>query len=292
MRKIPVADTIRAAYRFTFHHLGAIIGLIWLPMVIVTVMGFFVQQHYYAAAADALASNNIASLGPALVSLLLYFIAALLLYAVMYVPVVQLALGARREGVLVHFAFGPAEWRLFRALLGLIAFLVLPIAIARLLFIGAGMLAQSLHVAPPFATIGPELVEVLADLAVLYIGLRFAFLLPAVAATEDGPVLPRSWSLSAGNFWRILAVMLATIGPVVLVAAVAEMLLEGHGSLTPAISNTTASAAVQLHNMSANMPISQSLGFLIAPLLLGLACSSSAFALSALKDGAHDGEET
>ena len=34
MTKIPVLDTIRAAYRFTFTHLGAIIGLIWLPMIL------------------------------------------------------------------------------------------------------------------------------------------------------------------------------------------------------------------------------------------------------------------
>jgi hypothetical protein len=284
--KIPVVPTIEAAYRFTFTHLGAIIGLIWLPMVIVTVMGFFVQQHYSAAAAEALASNNIASLGPALVSLLFYFIAALLFYAMMYVPVVQLALGVRKEGTLVHFAFGALEWRLFRALIGLIAFLILPVALARLLFIGARALAASLHLAAPLATVGPELLAALADLGVLYIGLRFAFLLPAVAVCEDGPVLPRSWNLSAGNFWRILGVVLATMGPAVFLAAIAELLLEGQSSMMPSLNSSGAQAAAELHNMSANMPISQGLGFFIAPLLLGLFSSSSAFALAILKKDA------
>ncbi|HWC63707.1 MAG TPA: hypothetical protein VG501_08795, partial [Rhizomicrobium sp.] len=103
--------------------------------------------------------------------------------------------------------------------------------------------------------------------------------------SEDGPVLPRSWNLSAGNFWRILGIMLATMGPVVLAAAVAEMLLEGRGPSMPSLDNSGAAAAAELHNMSVNMPITQGLGFLIAPLLLGLVSSCSAFALAALKNG-------
>jgi hypothetical protein len=290
MSKIPVPGTITAAYRFTFTHLGAIIGLIWLPMVVVTVMGFFVQQRYYAAAAEAISTNNMASLGPALVSLLFYFIAALLLYAVMYVPVVQLALGVRKEGTLVHFAFGPQEWRLFRALAGLIAFLILPIALARLLFTTARTFATAAHgVSPSLAGAGLELLAALAALGVLYVGLRFAFLLPAVAVSEEGPVLPRSWKLSEGNFWRILAVMLATMGPVLLVAALAELLLE-RPSLPPGANNATALAAAELHNMSANMPITQGLSFLIAPLLLGLVSSASVLAFSALKNGQDAGD--
>ncbi len=69
MQKIPVTRTIQAAYRFVFTHLGAIIGLIWLPMVLVTVTGSFVEQHYYDAAAEALASNSYANLGPAMLRL-------------------------------------------------------------------------------------------------------------------------------------------------------------------------------------------------------------------------------
>ena len=134
MKKIPIVQTIKAAYGFVFTHLGAIIGLIWVPMVLVTVLGFFVEQRYYAAAADALASDNFARLGPSVISLLCYFVAAILLYAVMYVPVTQLALGQRKDGAIFHFALGPAEWRMFRALAGLAAFLFLPVMIMAFLF--------------------------------------------------------------------------------------------------------------------------------------------------------------
>jgi len=289
--KIPVTRTIQAAYRFTYTQLGAIIGLIWLPMVLVTVMGFFVQQHYYAAAADAFASNNFASLGPAMVSLLFYFVAALLLYSMMYVPVVQLVQGTRKEGALVHFAFGPLEWRLFRGLVGLVAFLILPVALARLLFTTAQSFVSTLHGLPPLlSSQGPTVLAALADLGILYIGLRFAFLLPAVAVSEEGPILARTWKLSEGNFWRILGVVLATVGPVALAAATVEFLVTGP-AMMPSLTNSSAMAAAELHNISANMPISQGLGFLIAPLIIGLVSSSSAAAFAAIRnvqDAAED----
>ena len=44
MRKIPVLRTIAEGYAFTFGHLGTIIGLIWLPMVIVAIAGYFVMS--------------------------------------------------------------------------------------------------------------------------------------------------------------------------------------------------------------------------------------------------------
>ncbi len=124
MTKIPVLETIRAAYRFTFTHLGAIIGLIWLPMILATVIGFFVLQRFFAALADAFASNNFALAGPAILGLISFVLVGLLLLAMMAVPVMQLALGSRKTGALAHFAFGMPEWRLFRSSLGVAAFLL------------------------------------------------------------------------------------------------------------------------------------------------------------------------
>ncbi len=129
MKKIPVLATIRDAYSFTLTHLGAIIGLIWLPMILITVMGFFILQRYYDAFASALASGNYAAMGPEVLGLLCYLVAALLLSTMMSVPVTQLALGSRKQGALVHFAFGAIEWRLFRAVMGLVGFLLVPLLI-------------------------------------------------------------------------------------------------------------------------------------------------------------------
>jgi len=106
--------------------------------------------------------------------------------------------------------------------------------------------------------------------------------------SSSGPVLPRAWKLSAGNFWRILGIVLATAGPVKLAAVIVEMALEGPQALMPNFTSSTAMAAAQLNSMSANMPISQGIGFLIAPLLLGLVSSASVAGLAALKDGRDD----
>src|ERR1700744_1193990 len=130
MRRIPVIATIRDAYVFTATHLGGIIGLIWVPMVMATVMGFFSLQRYYNDFSDALISNNTAGLAPSLLMMLCYLVAALLLQAIMYVAVVQLALGARTAPAIAHFSFGALEWRMFRAFIafiGLCLMLVLPV---------------------------------------------------------------------------------------------------------------------------------------------------------------------
>ena len=132
MRHVPVIATIRDAYVFTATHLGGIIGLIWVPMVLATVMGFFSFQRYYTDFSDALASNNLAALAPSLLMMLCYLVAALLLQAIMYVAVVQMALGARAAPAIAHFAFGTLEWRMFRAFIafiGICLMLVVPVLV-------------------------------------------------------------------------------------------------------------------------------------------------------------------
>jgi len=51
MNKIPVGETIRFAYAFTFGEIGTIIGLIWIPTLINAVATFFALRAYYATLA-------------------------------------------------------------------------------------------------------------------------------------------------------------------------------------------------------------------------------------------------
>lgn len=287
MKKLPVLATIRDAYRFTFTHLGAIIGLIWLPMILVTVIGFFVLQRYYLAFADALASNNYASMGPEVLGLLCYMVAALLLTSMMSVPVTQLALGTRKQGALVHFAFTATEWRLFRGIMGLVGFLLVPLL---LVGVAAGVLETG--AGGPFgASRGALTVQGLVVafyLACIYFGMRFGVLLPALAVSGNEPLLPRAWKLTAGNFWRILVVMVATAGPVliasVLIQTVIQTVLGEPRPLMPAMGSATAMAATQFHAMAMQMPLTSGVSFLVAPLLLGLALGAGAAIYRALGD--------
>jgi hypothetical protein len=275
MKKIPVLATIRDAYNFTFTHLGAIIGLIWLPMILITVIGFFVMQRYFDAFAGALASGDYSSMGPEVLGMICFVIAALLLCTMMAVPVVQLALGTRKQGALIHFAFGAQEWRLFRGVMGLVGFLLIPLL---LVSVAAGVLESS-GGGPLGAAHGAQVVLVLYLLlaaALVYFALRFGLLLPALAVSETVPLLPRAWMLSAGNFWRIFVVVLAVLIPVQILSAVIQLAVEGPQAITFNPQASTAMAAAEFHAVAMNMPLTSGINFLIAPLLLGLLVGAGA----------------
>ena len=277
MPKIPVLETIRAAYQFTFTHLGAIIGLIWMPMILATVIGYLVLQRFFVAMADAFASNNLTLMGPALLGLLSFVLVALLLIAMMAVPVTQLALGSRKTGALLHFAFGPLEWRLFRAGLGIAGFLfgVLLVASMATAAVAGG--------ASPRASLFASLLFLACT---IFFALRFGFLAPSVSVAETEPVLPRSWLLSAGNFWRLFAVFLAILFPVRLVMVLIELALEGPRQLQAELftnANSTAMLAAHFHAIAQTLPIKAGLIFLMAPGFLGLVLGAGAHAYRLLK---------
>ena len=106
--------------------------------------------------------------------------------------------------------------------------------------------------------------------AMIFFGLRFGALLPALAVSENGPLLPRAWKLSAGNFWRIFAVVLAIFIPVQIAAALVQLAVEGPQAFVADLHPTSAMAAAQLHGFAMNMPMASGINFLFAPLWLGL----------------------
>ena len=274
MRRISVIATIRDAYVFTATHLGGVIGLIWVPMVLATVMGFFSLQRYYNDFSDALVSNNAAAMAPSLMMMLGYLVAVLLLQAIMYVAVVQLALGGRTAPAVAHFAFGNLEWRMFRAFVGFVGvclMLVIPIFIL-------GMAALSAK----GGQADPMLLGVLFYIVVLLAMPRFFALLPAIVVAENTPVLRRAWMLSAGNFWRLLAVLVAIFGPLFVLFIGLETILMGHG---PTLGGNQQELAVATVARARDvLPLVSGLGFLISPLVVGLFAGASVSAWRALKD--------
>jgi hypothetical protein len=210
-----------------------------------------------------------------------YVVAALLLYAVMFVAVVQLALGARAAPRIAHFAFGNLEWRMFRAFvafIGVILALVIPAFV-----VANGVVAFAGARLPQAA--GPAMMLLVFYGVVLLAMPRFFVLLPTIAVAENAPVLRRAWMLSAGNFWRLLAVLLAVFGPILLLFSGLELALSGHAATTPVSGN---SEQVQLlaaiYRARDVLPLISGLGFLISPLLVGLCAGASVSVWRALKD--------
>lgn len=281
MRRVPVAATIRDAYAFTATHLGGIIGLIWVPMVIVTVGQFFTFHRYYNDFIDFMASGNAAQMGPSVLLMLGYIVATLLLYAVMVVAVTQLALGTRSNGAVVHFAFGPLEWRMFRAFfaftgLMVLAAIVIVMAANAALMLGHGGSKLSQAAAGGIMGLG---------LLCLALGLapRFLLLLPAVSVAEATPVLRRAWLLSTGNFLRLTAVFLGLFAPLFVMLLAVDL---GLGDRAQPV----AAAGEQMQVIAAviqarqTLPLTCGLSFFFSPLIVGLFAGASVSAWRALKD--------
>ena len=275
MARVPVVATIREAYGFTSANLGGIIGLIWIPMVLVTIMGFFSSQNLFNQAIEVVASGNAGNSGAALLLWLGYLLAALLLMAMMYVAVVQLALGTRSAPTWAHFAFGAEEWRMFRAFLafvGLLLALVIPILVIGTAATGTG------------GTPGPAMAGlVLLVYGVLILAVpRFMALLPAIAVAENVPVLRRAWQLSTGNFWRLLAILAGIFIPILILMGLLQVMLAGR---PPAASSTDQMRVMAgLLRARETLPIVSGLGFFISPLLIGLFSHASVTAWRALKN--------
>jgi hypothetical protein len=280
MRRIEIVATIRDAYVFAITHLGGVIGLIWVPMVLATIMGFFSLQRYYNDFIDAMAGNNVAALGPSMLMMLGYLVAALLLYAVMFVAVVQLALGARSAPSIAHFAFGNLEWRMFRALIafiGVILVLVLPAFVVTdaAIAVAGARLPQSA---------GPALMLLIFYGVVLLAMPRFFLLLPTIAVAETAPVLRRAWMLSAGNFWRLLLVLLAVFGPILLCFTALEVVLAGRASAQAVAGTERVQMLTAIMRARDVLPLISGLGFLVSPLVVGLFAGASVSVWRTLKD--------
>lgn len=278
MARIPVVATIRDAYSFTVNHLGGIIGLIWVPMLLLIVMFFFSIHRYYSDVIEVLNGGNASILGPTLLMMLGFVVAALLLQAIMYVSVVQLALGQRTAPAVAHFAFGPAEWRMFRAFLafvGLLLAIVIPVAMLGRAAMGA------------VGTASPQmlgLVLVMYGIILLFMP-RFLALLPAISAGETVPVLRRAWQLSSGNFGRLLLVLIAVFGPIFIGFGILEMLLASQmPAAAPAGATEKAQMVAAVMRARQMLPYMSGLAFLVTPLMIGLFSGASVSAWRVLKD--------
>jgi hypothetical protein len=271
--RLPVLAVVRAAYQFTFANLGAIIGVIWLPMAAVTVTGFFAEQRFYAAIETAIAVHGTPD-GSAMLLFLGYAVLFLLFHAMMMVGVARLALGAKPAGRF-PIGFGGAEWRLFRAWFGLMLFLLVPL----LVFSMATMaLAPGDPATASAAQLGRlSLIFLLMTAALVFVGLRFAFLLPGLAAGEGGTekLLARAWTLSAGHFWRIFAIVMLCLLPVYFGGAVLQSLGELTLQAEPA---TPGDLTAMLARTRAALPLAKGLQFLMAPFIIGLMASASVIA--------------
>jgi hypothetical protein len=281
IRKLPVGDTIAYAYKFTFTHLGTIIGLCWLPLVLIAVLQFLP----YALGGNPMApAENATMQGRHELENLASSLLVLLLYSIVYVPVTRQALGLRQGTAAIHFALGAAEFRVFGALC--LFFLVL-----LTMGIGIGILGMILTgialAAGKNALLGLLFAFVIlaAVLGFIYAIVRLGFLVVPVAVAEEQISLTRSWTLARQNFWRIFGVLLSVLLPIYVLHLIGLLAIVGPGLLAPLPSDTNQAEqvlAARFALVGQHMPAYLGLTLILAPFSIGLAVAASAFGYRAL----------
>jgi hypothetical protein len=278
MTKLPVADAIRFAYGFAFGQIGAIIGLVWLPLVILAILQFLPYAIGTAYAPGSTAPTEVA--GTAVLNLA-FSAAALVLYAMNCVAVTRQALGLRQGAASLHFTLGRPEWRMFAAIV--ICGLLLVSAVGAYVMIGTAIVPAAQH-APGFAILAAFYVA--AGLcAVAWLAMRFIFLLAPIVVVEERVDLVRAWMLSRKNSWRVLAVVLAVTVPLLLVQSAALAAIVGPGLFASLPDNAAAAAAAlqqRLALFDRHMPSMIGLALVLAPFSLGLTLGAASFSYRAL----------
>lgn len=230
MPKIPVWKTIVGSYRFAGTRYLSLLGILWLPILIYLVVTYFITK----GAAEQLLSapplggtaqpsyNHIRSFG------YLTQLCNLVFFAVASVALANAALGKTSNPRLAYLRFGMQE---FRALVSFILVMLFVYAIILVTGIAGGVVIAAfaipfLHGSTTSAEADPALLELLFALAIaalsiasipaVFIAVRLGFFIAPAATFENRFGLLRSWELTRGNFWRCLAILIATVVPGVL----------------------------------------------------------------------------
>jgi len=199
--KLNVFGTISEAYGGSWRHLGEMVRLIWFPgllYLIFSIASAFVNtesQFFLALALEA---------------------ASLFLWPVIAVAWHRFILLGDVSAGAVHFSFGRPE-ALF-LLVSVLLFLLLAPGI--MLTMSTAMLQES-SAAPLLSFFG-----LLLLLVGFYLFVRLTLLLPAAAI--GAPLDPRLvLERTRGNFWRLVAVFLAPMLPLLICAILLGILLQG-----------------------------------------------------------------
>jgi hypothetical protein len=291
MDKIPVGATVARAYNFAFGQFFKILGIMWLPWAIVAALGFLMFRQS-TAFMTAAAGGGSPEAGSVLLLLIPFYIVMIVLIAMQMVGITEEVLGRRRGSPYFYFNIGRSLW------LTAASFLLLMVAII-LGGIAVGIVVGLLSALVLTAGAGGALVAMLAIIAaycgLIFVMVRLSFLIVPVVVAEDRMGLPRAWALSRGNFWRIFVILLAVIGPAIILELVFVFgfLFHGMPPIVPAGSSPAqqqaAQAAVQAWSagiasrMTGFWYITYPLFLVFMVIFYGLIASSEAFAYRALR---------
>jgi hypothetical protein len=223
MTKIPVGKTVAFSYNFLFTRFGTVVGLAGLPALLSSAVDYLVRSYTSAEDPEAAAGAN-------LLIWLLGTVTTIFISSVATVGITRAALGLPLGSGAYTFPVGSVELRMFVAKLrfwiGVVVLLILASLVASVSFMLAGVPLDGAGTVEPSAA---TLVAGLATWAVFAYAivtiLRMGFLLSATVVSEDKGGLQRSHDLARGNFWRMVAVVLALAAPILVLVSVTSLII-------------------------------------------------------------------
>lgn len=238
MAKIPLAATIAHAYRFAFGGFLKVLSVVWLPWLVTSTIGFSLSAQA-TVLSENIATGHFAGAPGLLLLLTPFYLLALYLFFMQVTGVTQQALGLRSGSAYYYLSFAKPVWRLIGATL-LAALIVLCLYLAFVLIGVMALTLARLFTNLEHALMVPALIAVAIALvcAYAYILVRLTFLINPVVIAESRISFRRGWSLSKGNFWRIVLILVAVLGPVTVVFAL--LFQFWYGGFPPAPLNASA----------------------------------------------------
>ncbi len=223
MNKVPVLATVEAAYGFAFGRFLTVLGVVWLPYLLLYAFIFGVPAALGTDFLDLMFSQFTGNPNPfAPWYMLGVRILPLIIAAIIQVGVLERALGLKTGPVLAYFSLGKPVWRMLGA--WILAFIFSIIAIIVIGVIGGILIAiAALAASSNKLVMGLAIAVLVAAIVVtvFYFLLRLFFLLGAVVVSERRIGIERTVELSKGNVGRLFLIALAIFIPVLIV----EMIL-------------------------------------------------------------------
>ena len=235
MNKIPVGDTISRSYGFAFSDALSILGIVWLPYLILAAVLAGLVFLIAPELPRMLTQGDFDPMIFVRVSHLfgLMGLLSFVVTAMVTVGIQRKALGKHPGPVFVYFSLGASVWRLagawFLAGLVIVFIMLLTAAVAGAIWWAAGTFAAN------YAVLLRTLAIAAAALWLIYMAVRLTFFLPAVVVAEERIGLGRAWELAGGNFWRIFIVFIALFLPVTIGFAIVSSALFGPFFVMPDI---------------------------------------------------------
>jgi hypothetical protein len=248
----------------------------------------------FMAAAQAHDPSAPSLVGP----LLLLFLLTLIFFFAQFTAATETALGRPPQSWL-SLPFGKPMWRLMG---GFITALAAVAALALVMMLIVWLIALGLDVVLKIAPGARPVIAILGGLlvgafgyALFFFLIRFLFLLAPVNVAEQQLGLKRSWTLSAGNFWRIFLVTLAIALPIMIINYGYGYFMAGPLHVAPGASKEAIEAAqmawrvTQLNAMAERWYVTLPLTAVVMLFQLGAGCAAQVFAWRALTEAEASG---